>query len=70
MILKICFVCVKQVIQDQVMVELQDLIVEVDQLMSGIGSLVGKEGVNLCEQINFVLYCGCDVIECICCGVV
>ncbi len=33
----------KQAIQDQAMAELQDLIAEVDQLMSGTGSLAGKE---------------------------
>ncbi|MFG8666721.1 DUF883 domain-containing protein, partial [Pseudomonas aeruginosa] len=37
----------KQAIQDQAMAELQDLIAEVDQLMSGTGSLAGKEGANL-----------------------
>ena len=46
----------KQAIQDQAMAELQDLIAEVDQLMSGTGSLAGKEGANLREQINPVLH--------------
>ncbi len=53
----------KQAIQDQAMAELQDLIAEVDQLMSGTGSLAGKEGANLREQINSVLHRGRDAIE-------
>ncbi|TED31334.1 DUF883 domain-containing protein [Pseudomonas aeruginosa] len=55
----------KQAIQDQAMAELQDLIAEVDQLMSGTGSLAGKEGANLHlrEQINSVLHRGRDAIE-------
>ena len=34
------------------MAELQDLIAEVDQLMSGTGSLAGKEGANLREYLR------------------
>ncbi|ABR86333.1 MULTISPECIES: DUF883 family protein [Pseudomonas aeruginosa group] len=53
----------KQAIQDQAMAELQDLIAEVDQLMSGNGSLAGKEGANLREQISSVLHRGRDAME-------